>query len=109
MFDTTQLRLLPSVDELLHTPAGQQLIARFSHALTVQAIRASLAQARTDIRTGERCASHTELLAAAESLLQSEQLPHFLPVINAPDAIFNTNLCRAPLSWEPLRAEKQGR
>ncbi|HWS82651.1 MAG TPA: hypothetical protein VN207_00160, partial [Ktedonobacteraceae bacterium] len=40
MFDNSQLRLLPSVDELLHTPAGQQLIARFSHPLTVRAIRA---------------------------------------------------------------------
>jgi hypothetical protein len=33
MSDPTQLRLLPSVDELLHTPAGQQLIARFSHVV----------------------------------------------------------------------------
>ncbi len=107
MFDSTQLRLLPSVDELLHTPAGQQLIARFSHPLTVRAIRASLAQARTDIRTGARCASHAELLAAAESQLQSEQQPYLRSVINATGVIINTNLGRAPLSWEALQAVEE--
>src|ERR1700738_5030316 len=104
MFDTTQLRLLPSVDELLHTPAGQQLIARFSHPLTVQAIRASLTQARTDIRTGARCASHAQLLAVAETALEAEQRPHLRSVINATGVIINTNLGRAPLSREALQA-----
>ena len=46
-----QFRLLPSVDELLHTSVGQQLIERYSHALVVQALRAVLAQARVEIRT----------------------------------------------------------
>jgi L-seryl-tRNA(Ser) seleniumtransferase len=104
MYDTSQLRLLPSVDELLHTPAGQQLIARFSHPLTVQAIRACLAEARTAIRHGAPCASHAALLAAAESELQSKQQPHLRPVINATGVILNTNLGRAPLSWQALRA-----
>lgn len=104
MFDLTQLRLLPSVDELLHTPAGQQLIARFSHPLTVQAIRASLTQARSDIRAGARCASHAQLLAAAKTALEAEQQPHLRSVINATGVIINTNLGRAPLSREALQA-----
>jgi L-seryl-tRNA(Ser) seleniumtransferase len=104
MFDPSQLRLLPSVDELLHTPAGQQLLARFSHPLTVRAIRACLAEARTAIRNGEPCVSHAALLAAAESELQSEQQPHLRPVINATGVIINTNLGRAPLSWQALHA-----
>jgi L-seryl-tRNA(Ser) seleniumtransferase len=107
MFNTTQLRLLPSVDELLHTLAGQQLIARFSHPLTVRAIRASLTQARTDIRTGARCASHAELLAAAKTVLESEQQPHLRSVINATGVIINTNLGRAPLSQEALQAVEE--
>jgi L-seryl-tRNA(Ser) seleniumtransferase len=104
MFDIAQLRLLPSVDELLHTPAGQQLIARFSHPLTVRAIRASLTQARTAIRLGAPCASHVELLTAAEAVLESEQQPHLRSVINATGVILNTNLGRAPLSPEALLA-----
>jgi L-seryl-tRNA(Ser) seleniumtransferase len=107
MFDTTQLRLLPSVDELLQTPTGQQLIAQFSHVRTVRAIRASLAQARIAIRTSAHCASHTELLAVAESQLQSEQQPHLRSVINATGVIINTNLGRAPLSREALQAVEE--
>lgn len=104
MFDATQLRLLPSVDELLHTPAGQQLIARFSHPLTVRAIRTSLTQARNDIRTGACCASYAELLAAAETVLESELQPHLRSVINATGVIIHTNLGRAPLSQKALQA-----
>jgi L-seryl-tRNA(Ser) seleniumtransferase len=104
MFDASQLRLLPSVDELLHTPTGQQLVARFSHPLTVKAIRASLAQARSDIHAGARCTSHAELLAAAEIALEAEQQPYLRSVINATGVIINTNLGRAPLSREALQA-----
>lgn len=49
-----QLRLLPSVDELLHTPIGQQLVELYSHTLVVQALRAALAQIRAEIRGEER-------------------------------------------------------
>src|SRR5215472_832977 len=45
-----QFRLLPSVDELLRTPIGQQLVERYSHTLVVQALRAVLAQFRAEIR-----------------------------------------------------------
>jgi hypothetical protein len=44
MVDIAQLRLLPSINELLQTAVGQQLVAHFSHVQTVRAIRASLAQ-----------------------------------------------------------------
>src|SRR5947209_1946015 len=107
MSDTSQLRLLPSVDELLHTPVGQQLIARFSHTLTVRAIRASLVQARANVHIGAPCASHADLLAATESQLQFEQQPHVGSVINATGVIIHTNLGRAPLSQEALRAMEE--
>jgi L-seryl-tRNA(Ser) seleniumtransferase len=107
MVDITQLRLLPSINELLHTPVGQQLVARFSHVQTARAIRTSLAHARTDIRTGARCASYAALLARAESLLQAEQQPHLRSVINATGVIINTNLGRAPLSREALQAVEE--
>jgi|GEM_PF-5556620 len=40
--DQEQLRLLPSVDELLHSVSGQQLVQRFSRSMTLQAVRASI-------------------------------------------------------------------
>src|SRR5579884_511054 len=102
--ESNQLRLLPSVDELLRFAEGQQLITLYSRSLALRAIRASLAQARAAIREGATCPSSAELLAAAEDLLQQEQEPHLRPVINATGVIINTNLGRAPLSQEALQA-----
>ena len=102
--DQNQLRLLPSVDELLQSPTGQDLVARYSRALAIRAIRTSLAQARNSIRSGTSCPPSTALLAAAECQLQEEQQPRLRSVINATGVIINTNLGRAPLSQEALQA-----
>jgi L-seryl-tRNA(Ser) seleniumtransferase len=102
--DQNPLRLLPSVDELLQSPTGQQLIAHYSRALTLRAVRATIALARNDIREGAACPSTDQLLATAEQMLQQEQQPNLRPVINATGVIINTNLGRAPLSQEALQA-----
>src|SRR6266436_4046644 len=102
-----QLRLLPSIDELLQSATGQQLIVQFSRGMTLRAVRASIAQARADIRDGAACPSPADLLASAEHMLQLEQQPHLRPVINATGVIINTNLGRAPLSAEALQAVQQ--
>lgn len=102
--DQNQLRLLPSIDELLHASVGQQLIERYSHAMTVHTLRGIIAQVRKDIRQGAACPPATDILAMAEQRLQQEQLPHLRPVINATGVIINTNLGRAPLSAEALQA-----
>ena len=102
--DQNQLRLLPSIDELLHASVGQQLIERYSRAMTVQTLRGIIAQVRKDIRQGAACPPATDILAMAEQRLQQEQLPHLRPVINATGVIINTNLGRAPLSAEALQA-----
>ncbi len=99
-----QLRLLPSVDDLLHSPVGQQLTTEFSRMLALHAVRASIAQARTSIRKGGACPSVDELLAQARQKLQQEQRPRLRPLINATGVIINTNLGRAPLSQEALHA-----
>ncbi len=105
--DNHQLQLLPSIDELLQTAAGLRLITMFSRSLTLRALRASLAQARLDIREGAACPSSEELLADAEQALTLEQRPHLLPLINATGVIINTNLGRAPLSQQALAAVQQ--
>lgn len=104
MVDQSQLRLLPSVDELLHAPGGQSLVAEFSHGLALRAVRTSIAQARKAILSGSLCPSPEELLQTAEELLRLEQQPLLRPVINATGVIINTNLGRAPLSQDALAA-----
>lgn len=102
--DQEQLRLLPSVDELLHSPTGQQLIQHYSRSMTLRAVRSSIAQARARIREGAPCPSYEGLLLEARHILELEQRPNLRPVINATGVIINTNLGRAPLSQEALQA-----
>lgn len=102
--DLEQLRLLPSIDELLQSVTGQQLIRDYSRPLTLRAIRASLANARAAIREGALCPSYDDLLADAARMLEREIRPNLRPVINATGVIINTNLGRAPLSQAALAA-----
>lgn len=105
--DSAQFRLLPSIDELLQSPAGQQLIATYTRQPVLRALRASLDEARSAIRAGQPCPAAGTLLDAARALLQREQRPSLQPVINATGVIINTNLGRAPLSQEALEAVRQ--
>jgi L-seryl-tRNA(Ser) seleniumtransferase len=102
--DKEQLRLLPSVDELLHSDSGQQLVQRYSRSMTLQAVRASIAKARIDIHQGASCPSTDEILSVAKHILDESQRPNLRPVINATGVIINTNLGRSPLSQEALQA-----
>src|SRR6266567_8765564 len=105
--DQNQLRLLPSIDELLQSPGGLRLIAQYSRSMTLRTLRATIAQARFDILNGSLCPSPEQLLAAVEHTLQQEQQPHLRSVINATGVIINTNLGRSPLSQEALQAVQQ--
>src|SRR5436305_9233023 len=105
--DQNQLRLLPSIDELLQSSSGAGLIAQYSRGMTLRAIRAALAQARLDIFNGSTCPSPKHLLAAAEQTLQQIMQPHLRSVINATGVIINTNLGRSPMSQEALQAIQQ--
>jgi len=102
--DQEQFRLLPSVDELLHSASGQQLIQRFSRTMTLEAVRASISHARAQIRQGVSCPSSDEILTVAEHILDVSQRPNLQSVINGTGVIINTNLGRSPLSQEALQA-----
>src|SRR3989440_1471395 len=72
--------------------------------MTLQAVRASISQARAQIRQGASCPSSDEILTVAEHFLDESQRPNLQPVINATGVIINTNLGRSPLSQEALLA-----
>jgi L-seryl-tRNA(Ser) seleniumtransferase len=102
--NSEQLRLLPSVEELLQSATGKRLSEQYGRTLALTAIRASLAQARAEIRAGAACPPQETLLARAAQALQHEQQPYLRPVINATGVIINTNLGRAPLSQQAIEA-----
>lgn len=99
-----RLRALPGVDRLLKHERILALLDRYPRELVVQALRDSLEAERARLRAGEEGASTSELLTAAEERLSRTTAPSLRPVINATGVIIHTNLGRAPLSNEALRA-----
>ncbi len=105
MTDTaTSLRRLPGVDRLLREEAAEQLSERYPRDLVVQALRDVLEGARAAIRTGAEAPDTVQLLEEAQRRLERAFRPSLRPVINATGVIVHTNLGRAPLSDEALRA-----
>jgi len=101
-------RLLPSVDELLHTEAVQKLTHRFGHTGTAEASRNFIDDLRGKIADGSLAES--QLKAAIDNAppelerrLQQSLSYSLRPVINATGVILHTNLGRAPLSQDALR------
>ena len=95
---------LPSVDALLQSKMGQELLAQYAYSSVLGAIRTCIARARTDIRHGKPPPTTDVLLTNVEHYLQQELQPHLRPLINATGVIINTNLGRAPLSQDALQA-----
>jgi len=75
--------------------------------MTLRALRASIAQARSDIHSGAPCPSPETLLATAAHILEEKQQPNLRPIINATGVIINTNIGRAPLSQQALQAVQE--
>ena len=95
---------LPSVDKLLAYPESQMLVASFGHALTVDALRESLDDARQTIRAGGDVPEADALIEATGKKLREWATPRPHPIINATGVIIHTNLGRAPLSAKALEA-----
>jgi L-seryl-tRNA(Ser) seleniumtransferase len=99
-----ELRQLPSVDELLRSPSAQGLIETGGHALAVEAIRAVLDGARSEILRGQPRPSEETILAHATRELEALARSTLRPVINATGVVIHTNLGRAPLCDAALEA-----
>ncbi len=91
------MRDLPSVDALLRSERGGQLIERHGRAAVTAALRAALERCRAEA-TPRPAATLLEDAAAA-----LERPPSLRPVLNATGVIIHTNLGRAPLADAALR------
>ena len=102
-------RLLPSVDELLHSPELAPLLAREGQAALADAVRSVLTRLREQISAGN-LKSGDDVQMAVEGLAEAiaRQLRTAMefslkPVINATGVILHTNLGRAPLAEAAIR------
>lgn len=100
----SQLRQLPSVDLLLNTPQGSNLINAYGRPLTLSAIRNVLEDARENYPRNNIIPDQTNLLDEAASRLNNWTEKTLQPVINATGVILHTNLGRAPLSQSAVLA-----
>ncbi len=99
------LKKLPSVDQILSTPSGQDLVNEYGRQPTVQAIRDTMENIRRGfLEKGEVIPDRDQILVLARMDLQEILKATLVPVINASGVIIHTNLGRAPLSKAALAA-----
>lgn len=96
---STRLRQLPSVDALLNSAGGEELIERFGRELTLEGLRRALDYARFAIaEESQQQFEIVDLVANADRWIKDLIAPTLRPVVNATGVIIHTNLGRAPAS-----------
>jgi L-seryl-tRNA(Ser) seleniumtransferase len=100
------LRQLPAVEKLLGEPALADALASLPRPLVVEAVRATLAEARAALRgrKGAAAPAPDALAAAAAARAREAARPQLVRVLNATGVVLHTNLGRAPLAEEARRA-----
>ena len=96
MADSSPLADLPRVDTVVD--AAADLVVRHGRGATTAAVRAALDAARSAVRAGAAVPTTTDVVAAAQRLLQARRPGPPRRVINATGVVVHTNLGRAPLS-----------
>lgn len=104
MSNADAFRALPSVDELLqnHTLRGYE--QKVGRTVVLDAVRAALESARSDIRAGHDAPMPAMLIDGITERIERAVQPTLRRVINATGVILHTNLGRAPLSQDAIRA-----
>jgi L-seryl-tRNA(Ser) seleniumtransferase len=100
-------RDLPSVHEILETPALRALAASHPRAVIADAIRSELNELRSQLSHGHALdgASAADVIAArVTSQLAQDLAPRLRSVINATGIVLHTNLGRAPMAAEAAEA-----
>lgn len=100
----TDLRSLPSVDQLLQTEEVNHWISSYGRPLTLDAIRSVLDKVRLGYAEASTIPDRDSLLEQVGLKLQNWTAPTLRDVINATGVILHTNLGRAPLSQAALDA-----
>ena len=98
----TQLRKLPSVDQLLEITEIKNLIESNSRNLVLTIIREQIAISRDSIKRGLQPPPIEKLVSDIENQASSEWDTWPYQVINGTGVIIHTNLGRAPLSEDSI-------
>lgn len=100
-----EFRALPSVDRFLLSETGQGLVALHGRALVLAALRTRLDAARQAIRDGaDGAALAAGLPGQVAADLAAQARPKLRPVLNLTGTVLHTNLGRAILADDAIRA-----
>jgi L-seryl-tRNA(Ser) seleniumtransferase len=103
MATTDARRKVPSVDSLLRSGPGQRAIGTFGRPLLKRTLTAVLDEVRAEAAAGTEPPFADEILAKAVGRA-AKAANGLTPVINATGVLLHTNLGRAPLAPEAVRA-----
>ncbi|MDZ7779422.1 MAG: L-seryl-tRNA(Sec) selenium transferase [Gemmatimonadota bacterium] len=98
---------IPSVDKLLLEATFVALVEEYGHDRVVRATREVIATVRASIARGEvpeGVADPARYAARVRASLEAADVPSLRPVVNATGVVLHTNLGRAPLADEAVRA-----
>ncbi|HUL95951.1 MAG TPA: L-seryl-tRNA(Sec) selenium transferase [Usitatibacter sp.] len=99
------LSALPSVDRVLGFEAVRVLVAEFGREPTLDMVRKVLDEARATLRTDAAIdVGESALSASVGAALRREHARRQRPVVNLTGTVLHTNLGRAPLPPEAVRA-----
>jgi len=98
------LRQVPSVSCLLEHPRVKDLAARVGRAMAVYAVRRATEDARSEAKKAGAVASVDDIASHATEVARRVCDPTLKPVINATGVVLHTNLGRAPLGPEVMKA-----
>ena len=103
---SADLRSLPGVEALLQTQQAANLVAEYGRPLTLEAIRAELADLRKRLRESDELTipERGQILDSVSGRLEGWLRNTLIPVINATGVVLHTNLGRAPLSRAAMNA-----
>lgn len=95
----SELKQLPSIDQLLKTPKMARILQSYGRPLSLEAARSVLDKIRSAYIDDQTPIPDQEAIIARVRLrLESWLKPSLVPAINATGVILHTNLGRAPLS-----------
>jgi hypothetical protein len=103
----SDLRVIPSIEQLRQRDAMRALETRYGRGALLDALRAETAGLRDRLASGHVAAvtvdeAITEIEIGAEARLRAAMRPSLIRVVNATGVIVHTNLGRAPLSEAAL-------
>ena len=99
--NTDAFRKLPSVDEVLRSPAASPAVGHFGRSAVVGAVREALAEAR---KAGNVAGDAEHFASAAFERLGRTAQPSLRPVFNLTGTVLHTNLGRALLAEQAIEA-----